>query len=125
MSEEVFQQILLYYKTRQLENTPASSGQGTTVTFKKCFVTSLALSYTPYIQSNLNSENRRHFQLTCQGRDPVGVEEAMRKAWEALSTKERLKYYQRAYIATTDESRHSTPQRKLKTGMFCVITFIF
>ncbi|XP_061162646.1 uncharacterized protein LOC133171871 [Saccostrea echinata] len=61
-----------------------------------------------------SSENRRHFQQTHQDLDSAGVEAMMRKAWETLGSKEKLKYYQRAYSATNDENRHSTPKKKPK-----------
>ncbi|XP_062583539.1 putative leucine-rich repeat-containing protein DDB_G0290503 [Saccostrea cucullata] len=61
-----------------------------------------------------SSENRRHFQQTHQDLDSAGVEAIMRNAWETLGSKEKLKYYQRAYSATNDENRHSTQKKKPK-----------
>lgn len=62
------------------------------------------------------SENRRHVQLANQGATHAEVDVILSQKWDALSSKEKIRYFQRARDALKDENRHSTRHRQGDTS---------
>ncbi|XP_052063098.1 uncharacterized protein LOC127702836 [Mytilus californianus] len=55
-----------------------------------------------------SSEHRRHFQQLHTGSSTEEVDNLMRKAWEDLEDRDKLRYFTRAKNAMKDENKHST-----------------
>lgn len=53
------------------------------------------------------SEHRRHFQQLHTGSSTEEVDNLMRKAWEDLEDRDKLRYFTRAKNAMKDENKHS------------------
>ncbi|CAG2187629.1 unnamed protein product [Mytilus edulis] len=54
-----------------------------------------------------SSEHRRHFQQLHTGSSTEDVDNLMRKAWEDLEDRDKLRYFKRAKNAMKDENKHS------------------
>ena len=67
------------------------------------------------------SENRRHVVLSKPDASHADVDDILRKKWEKLSDKEKLRYFQRALNAIKDENRHSNRRHEEGMSILCAI----
>ena len=70
-----------------------------------------------YLFFQIFSENRRHIVLSKPDSTHDEIDDILRHKWEALSKKEKLRYFIRAKNAIKDENRHSNRNH---VGKFCL-----
>ena len=71
------------------------------------------------------SENRRHVVLSKPDASHADVDDILRKKWEKLSDKEKLRYFQRALNAIKDENRHSNRRHEEGMSIMCFLPSVF